>query len=142
MPCSRRQFGLLLPALLTPRSLRLAGKGVLPAKAYRFEDLPTRVIGDNRLHPIVQGETHTGFPIEVHQTDLAPGGIPHAPHRHEHEELFLVREGTLEATIAGERTSLAPGSAAYVASNVEHGIRNAGKTRAQYFVIALGQDEK
>jgi hypothetical protein len=27
---------------------------------------------------------------------------------------------------------------AYVASNEEHGIRNAGAAHAQYFVIALG----
>jgi len=27
---------------------------------------------------------------------------------------------------------------AYVASNEEHGIKNAGSTHAQYFVIALG----
>jgi hypothetical protein len=29
---------------------------------------------------------------------------------------------------------------AYVASNEEHGIRNAGSTHAQYFVIALGTE--
>jgi mannose-6-phosphate isomerase-like protein (cupin superfamily) len=35
---------------------------------------------------------------------------------------------------------LGPGSVVFVASNEEHGIRNAGSTPAQYFVIALGKD--
>jgi mannose-6-phosphate isomerase-like protein (cupin superfamily) len=76
----------------------------------------------------------------MHETDLAPGAMPHPAHHHEHEEVFLMRDGTLEVTIAGHPSHLGPGSVAYVASNEEHGIRNAGPTHAQYFVIALGSE--
>jgi len=41
--------------------------------------------------------------------------------------------------VAGKSTRLGPGSAFFVASNEEHGIRNIGLTPAQYFVIELGQ---
>jgi quercetin dioxygenase-like cupin family protein len=41
--------------------------------------------------------------------------------------------------INGKTTQLGPGGVAYIYSNEEHGIKNAGKTTAQYFVIALGQ---
>jgi quercetin dioxygenase-like cupin family protein len=44
----------------------------------------------------------------------------------------------MEVTISGNSTRLGPGSVAYVASNLEHGWRNVGDTRAQYFVVALG----
>ena len=54
--------------------------------------------------------------------------MPHPPHHHLHEEMFLVREGTLEATISGKSTRLGPGSVAFVGSNDEHGIRNPGTT--------------
>ena len=47
-------------------------------------------------------------------------------------------EGTLEVTISGKPTLLGPGSAAFIASNEEHGWRNSGSTRAHYTVIALG----
>jgi quercetin dioxygenase-like cupin family protein len=43
-------------------------------------------------------------------------------------------------TIAAKTARLGPGSVAYIASNVEHGILNAGRTSAQYFVLALGTD--
>jgi len=88
----------------------------------------------------LDGVTHTGFHIELHETDLAPGSRPHPPHHHLHEEIFLIRQGTVEVTIAGKSSSLGPGSVAYIASNVEHGIRNAGDQHAQYFVLALGTD--
>ena len=48
----------------------------LPSKAFKFEDLPVRVNGENRFRPVMRGATHTGFPIEVHETDLAPGEQP------------------------------------------------------------------
>ena len=64
----------------------------------------------------------------------------HPGHHHQHEEIFLIREGALEVTIAGRSARLGPGSVAYVASNEEHGVRNAGDTRAEYFVIALGRE--
>ncbi len=73
-------------------------------------------------------------------TELAPGEAPHPPHHHVHEEMVLIQEGSLEVTITGRSAKLGPGSAAYVASNEEHGWRNVGTTRARYFVLALGQD--
>jgi mannose-6-phosphate isomerase-like protein (cupin superfamily) len=87
---------------------------------------------------VFNGVNHAGFPLELHETELAPGGAPHAPHHHIHEEIVLVREGTLEATIAGIVTNIGPGGVAYMGSNEEHGLRNVGSERAHYFVIALG----
>ena len=51
----------------------------------------------------------------------------------------MIHEGTMEVTISGNTTKLGPGSSAFVASGEEHGWRNAGSTRALYFVLALGQ---
>ena len=139
MEYSRREICLLLPALVA--SGRAAENAALPAKVYRFEDLPVKREGDNSFRSIFEGRTRTGFPLELHESDLAPGGMPHPPHHHVHEEMFLIREGTLEVTMAGRSTSLGPGSVAFVASNVQHGIRNVGTTHAQYFVLAMGSDK-
>jgi len=67
--------------------------------------------------------------------------MPHAPHRHVHEEMLLIREGTLEVTVKGRTERLGPGSAVYVASNEEHGWTNVGSSPAKYFVLALGDDK-
>jgi len=89
---------------------------------------------------MLNGLTHSGFPIEVHQSELAPGQQPHPPHKHVHEELVLIWQGTVEYTLNGSATRLGPGSAAYAASNDEHGFRNVGDGPARYFVVAFGKD--
>ena len=136
MRYSRRELCFWIPALMASRGL--AAEVPIPSKLLRFEDLPVETSNGNSLRRIVEGKTHTGYSIEMHETDLAPGSMPHPAHHHAHEEVFLVREGTLEVTIGGRAARLGPGSVAYVASNQEHGIKNAGTTHAQYFVIALG----
>ena len=55
------------------------------------------------------------------------------------DELFVISSGKLEVTIEGKTTRLGPGSAFFVASNEEHGMRNVGTTPAEYFGITLGQ---
>jgi quercetin dioxygenase-like cupin family protein len=133
---TRRDLAALIPALLAVRAS--ADTSVLPAKAYSFDKLPVKTKGENQTRAVLDGETHSGFPIELHITNLPPGGSPHPPHHHVDEEIILVQEGTMEVTISGNSTRLGPGSVAYVASNLEHGWRNVGDTRAQYFVLALG----
>ncbi len=93
-----------------------------------------------RSRQFLTGLTHSGFRIDLHETELAPGEAPHPPHQHIHEEMVLVREGELEVTIAGRATRIGPGSVAFVASNDLHGWRNAGAAPARYFVFALGDD--
>jgi quercetin dioxygenase-like cupin family protein len=137
MDNSRRDCAMLLPWMAALAAQ--AQDGRLPSKTYRFEDLPVRNNGENRARAGFEGRTHSGFPIEMHQTELAPGLPPHPPHHHEHEELLLIREGTLEVTISGTAARLGPGSVAYIASNEEHGWRNVGDTRAHYFVVTLGR---
>jgi len=138
MRYTRRKLCFGIPALMASRGL--AAESPIPSKLLRFEDLPVETGNGNTLRRLVEGKTHTGYAIEMHETDLAPGSMPHPAHRHAHEEVFLVREGTLEVTIAGRAARLGAGSVAYVASNEEHGIKNAGTTHAQYFVIALGSE--
>jgi mannose-6-phosphate isomerase-like protein (cupin superfamily) len=139
MTFSRRDLCLLAAALASPR-IASAQKAALPSKAFPYEDLPVRKNGANESRPILSGELHDGRYLEVHQTRLAPGGMPHPPHHHVHEEMFMVREGTLEATISGKSTRLSPGSVAFVGSNDEHGIRNPGTVPTEYFVVAFGKD--
>jgi quercetin dioxygenase-like cupin family protein len=117
------------PALAKPR---------LVSKVYPFGELKESKSGGNSFWSILKGETWAGCPIEVHESRLAPGASPHPPHHHAHEEMFLVREGEVEVTIAGHSTRLGAGSAAYVASNDQHGIRNVGEAAALYFVLAIG----
>ena len=138
MQPTRRDLTRLLPALAAAAAAEAAGTGVLPSKTYPFDSLPVHANGPNATRPVLNGNTHTGFHLEAHFTELPPGGAPHPPHHHAHEEMIVVHQGTMEVTISGKTSRLGPGSSAYVASNVEHGWRNVGTTPALYLVMAFG----
>jgi quercetin dioxygenase-like cupin family protein len=137
---SRRDLTLLLPVLASRTALAQQPK-ILPAGVFLYEDLPVKVNGQNKGRTVLNGETHSGFPIELHLTELGPGQEPHPPHKHVHEEMLLLERGILDVTMDGRTTRLTPGSVAYVASNHQHGWKNPGDTPAEYFVIAFGRDD-
>jgi quercetin dioxygenase-like cupin family protein len=142
MKVSRRQLAALVPALAAAQSKKeVKEKAVLPTKCFVYEDLTVRKSANgNEQRALFNGLTHGRFPVEAHITSLAAGEMPHAAHRHIHEEMVLLRTGKLDVTVEGKTTRLTPGSVAYVYSNEEHGWKNPGPERAEYFVIALGQE--
>lgn len=143
MDTTRRDIAFLLPALLAASAEAQNSK--LPSKAFSFDNLaakPNGAKGENRQRPIMNGLTHSGLYLEVHETDLAPGSQPHPPHRHVHEEMFAVVEGTVDFTVNGESTRLGPGSVGYAASGDEHGLRNNSGSPCRYVVIAIGRDNQ
>lgn len=139
MNYSRRELCLLMTALAAT-SGRAEESTTLSSKAFPYENLPVHERDGNQTRAILSGDLHNGCYVEVHQTRLPPGGMPHPAHHHVHEEMFLIREGTLELTVNGQTTRLGPGSAGFVGSGDQHGVRNAGSTAAEYFVVAFGKD--
>ena len=137
---TRRDLAIL--ALLATKSATAAERKTLLSTTYRFEDLTVKKSAENRSRDVFDGLNHSGFQLDIHETELAPGLAPHAPHRHVHEEILMIREGTLEITIEGKVTTATPGSVVYVASNDFHGWKNSGTTRAHYFVMAVGRESK
>ncbi len=147
MEITRREICSLLPAAIVsvgflPDAFSLealaAPQASLPSATYPFDNLPVRSSNTAQIRPILKGKLATGESLEVHETTLPPGGAPHPPHHHEHSEMWLIREGTVEITINGKPHRLGPGSLAFVPSNEEHGITNPGDTPATYFVVAVG----
>ena len=139
MKYTRRELSSLV-SLLAAASAQ-AESSTLASNIYRFQDLAVRGEGENRFRAILDGATHTGLPIELHITELAPGQAPHPPHHHVHEEMIMMLEGTVEVNIGERSATLGPGSVGFVASNEHHGWHNVGTSRARYFVLALGRDK-
>ena len=131
----------MLPALL-PIAYGLpaiaAPDNALPSATFEFDKLPVEVRDHAEIRHIMKGKLATGESVEVHESTLPPNGFPHAPHHHEHSEMWLIREGTVELTINGKSHVLQAGGLGFVRSNEEHGIRNVGTTTANYYVVAIG----
>jgi hypothetical protein len=83
MKRSRRELSALLPALAVMQAN--AQSGAMPSRMWRFDDLTVRDNGQNRSRAVLNGKTRSGYVIEMHQTELAPGLAPHPPHKHVHE---------------------------------------------------------
>ncbi len=134
MKISRRTLASLLPALAQAQD-----QGTLQSKTYRFEDLPVKQGKTSRTRAVFNGATSRGLGIELHMTEIPAGEMPHGSHRHVHEELLFVLEGTLEADIEGRKSRIGPGSVAYIGTNEEHGFRNVGQTPARYYLFTMGR---
>ncbi len=137
MNTTRRSVLQAIPMLAAASALAADGPA-LGSFVKPYSELPVKQNGQNESRPILDGVLHTGEHLEVHETILAPGSEPHPPHRHEHEELFLLMKGNVAVTIEGKTTVIGPGSAAFVHSNELHGVHNPGPEKAQYFVVATG----
>ena len=110
----------------------------LPSATYAFSELAMSNPSGAEIRPVLKGKLATSESLEVHETTLPPGGMPHPAHRLVHSEMWLIREGTVQLTINGTSHVMGPGSVGFVHSNDEHGIKNVGTTPATYFVVAVG----
>jgi (S)-ureidoglycine aminohydrolase len=85
---------------------------------------------------VLEGKTFALSDLEIHASTLEPGKAPHPPHTHnDQDELIIVKDGQVKITIAGKSKTLGAGSIAFAMANDEHGIENAGKTNATYYIL-------
>jgi len=157
MKYSRRDLGLLLPALVaaatsapTHREAQQAPAGgpegveklpVMKTQRFGYDDLPVATNGKNKQRRMFTAKTHTGFKIESHMSDIAPGDVNHPPHQHLREEMMLIREGIMELTIAGKPYRLGPGDVGVIGSNELHNAKNVGTAVSRYFIVNIGRDD-
>jgi mannose-6-phosphate isomerase-like protein (cupin superfamily) len=139
-------FGVVL-SNENPATGQSTGSG-LPTESttFSFDKLPvTQSPNGAATCPVLRGITPTGETIELHETTLLPGQMPHPAHKHVHTEMMLIREGTVEFITLDKNgvdrsERVGPGGVCYAASNTMHGLKNVGTLAANYFVIAIGTE--
>jgi quercetin dioxygenase-like cupin family protein len=151
MTMNRRDLCVLLSAFTAMAGLPAeAQTAVLPAPgaeevlakslAFPFDKLPVAKNANGESRAVIHGALATGEAVELHETTLLPGHMPHPAHKHRHSEFMMIREGLVEFDNDGTPQRVGPGGVIFAASNVMHGLKNVGTTNANYFVIAIGRE--
>jgi len=92
--------------------------------------------------PVMHGTLPTGEFVELHETMLPPGQMPHPPHKHRNTEFVLMREGHVEYWGQdGKHVPMGPGDIAYSASNQLHGMKNTSTANASYFIVSVSHGQ-
>jgi (S)-ureidoglycine aminohydrolase len=110
----------------------------IDSKAYNWDDLREYKDENRMRRQFVDGPTTLLDNLEIHTSRVEGGEAPHPSHTHkDQEELVIIKEGTLTATIGNNSKTLGPGGVVYVVPGDEHGFRNAGSTPCTYYIIKL-----
>ncbi len=109
----------------------------LRSGVWAWEEMKVQKTEKGERREFFKSPTVTCENFSIHATTLNAGEISHAPHRHPDEEIIVVKEGTVEATVNGQTNKVGPGSILFFASNDPHGLRNAGDTPATYYVLRV-----
>ena len=113
------------------------------SRVFRFSELPVKNNANGGWsRAVMHGTLPTGEFVEVHETGLPPGQMPHPPHKHRNSEFVMIREGHVEYWGEdGKREPMGPGDLVYSASNQMHGMKNIGDAMATYFVVSISHGQ-
>lgn len=116
---------------------KTAHAGVMGSSVLDWQKLSVVKTKTGERRELFNSPTTTCRNLEGHVTTLNRGETPHAPHHHPDEEIIVVKEGILEATVNGVTTRAGPGSICLFASNDQHGLKNGGDGVATYYVFRV-----
>lgn len=130
----------LLASLCLMLSAQPSGSGKTPAPklastVYDWTKLTAAPTANGTRRAVFDGSTTTLDHLHCHITTLNPGANSGEPRRHLQEEVILVKEGLVEASIDGRTQAAGPGSVFFFAANAVTRLRNAGDGPATYVVL-------
>jgi len=111
------------------------------SKVFKFAELPVlKLSNGGEQRRVLQGQLTTGEAIEMHETVLPAGQMPHPPHKHINSEIVIMQTGAVEFIDEdGTATKIGPGDIIFTASNRMHGMKNTGSEAASYIVVSVGE---
>lgn len=140
MNASRRDLAFLLPAIAAMTANAQApatARKPMASTFYPTEALAYRSSATKKGRQFLNGVNRSGFGLELHETIMTPGTETHPPHKHAHEEIVIITEGTIEYYVEGKTQRVTAGSVVYIASNEMHNAKNVGDVPSRYYVIEL-----
>lgn len=109
---------------------------ILSSSIFEWNDMNVKMTEVGAVRTVFRSKTATLDELECHITTLNPGESSHAPHKHQEEEIIIIKEGTVEALVNGQTRRVGPGSVIFQASNQMHAIKNVGSSPSTYHVFS------
>lgn len=108
----------------------------LPPKVYHSDSLAIKKQKSWTTRSVIEGSTTSLSWFEVTTITLEPGkASPPSSVYYDLEELIIVKEGQVNITINSVSKKLGPGSIAFAMPRMVHTIKNAGNTKATYYLL-------
>ncbi len=109
---------------------------ILSSSIFEWNDMNVKMTDKGAVRSVFRSKTATLDELECHITTLNPGEASHEPHKHQEEEIIIIKEGTAEALVNGQTRRVGPGSVIFQASNQMHAIKNVGSSPTTYHVFS------
>ena len=135
MHAAKLALVVIASASLGAAATLVAQTRVLKSTVFDWTTADTKPNAWGAVRQVMRDRTPTLDELEIHISTLPPGKSPHAPHQHQHEELLIIKEGTLETFQSGATRKVGPGGIIFQASNEMHNVTNVGQTPATYLVL-------
>jgi quercetin dioxygenase-like cupin family protein len=135
MHVAKLAFIVIASASFGAAATLVAQKPALHSTVFDWTTADTKPNEWGAVRQVMRDRTPTLEELEIHISTLKPGQSPHAPHQHQHEELLILKEGTLDTFQSGTTRRAGPGGIIFQASNEMHNVTNVGQTPATYYVI-------
>jgi mannose-6-phosphate isomerase-like protein (cupin superfamily) len=123
-------------ALTGPLTTQQLGKSMV----IKYSELTVRTFPNGGTQRrVMSGILPTGEFIEVHESMLPAGQMPHPAHKHPNTEWLFIQSGELEYLDNGKVIPVGPNDIVFSATNVTHGLKNIGTTPANYIVFSVSK---
>jgi XRE family transcriptional regulator, regulator of sulfur utilization len=110
-------------------------KPAMTSTAIEWNSTDTKTNANGSSRKFFEGPTATLDLLECHASTLNPGATNHVILKRPHDEVIIVKEGTIEAFVTDKWVRIGPGSVIFNAANVPQAMRNVGDGPATYHVV-------
>lgn len=137
----RQTFNLVLFAVLATTGLVARAQSdktsPMTSSAIEWNSLTVKTNATGSSRQFFAGPTATLDELECHASTLNPGATNHVILERPHDEVIIVKEGTIEAYIGDKWVRVGPGSVIFNAAGTPQSMRNIGNIPATYHVIVI-----
>lgn len=126
---------LLLLSLSLPIAL-IAQKDTIRSAVYGWNSSKVQNTGNMERRTILNGQTLDLTNLEIHASTLLPGQMNHPPKASpEAEEVIIIKEGSVQATVEDSTKTLGPGGLILLEAGDKQSMKNISDRPVTYYVL-------